>query len=140
MIHKVCSPKLGHVRIVFELPSCIWADRIFVTGDFNGWDKSATPLRQDRDGAWRATLDLRAGTRHEFRYLIDGQWSTDYHADGCTANVHGSQNSIVIVELPAVGTNAEQPHRTSEKSPAFIVRSGGALHAVVAHSRRDAAA
>ena len=113
MIHKICSPKPGHVRVVFELPASIWADRIFITGDFNNWDKTATPLRQDRNGVWQATLDLRAGSRHEFRYLIDGQWSTDFHADGCTTNVHGSQNSIVIVELPAAHA---QPNRRSDRA------------------------
>ena len=42
MIHKTQSPLPGHVRVVFELPSCIWADRIFVVGDFNHWNERAT--------------------------------------------------------------------------------------------------
>ncbi len=96
MIHKSHSPHSNHVRVVFELPSCIWADRIFLVGDFNQWSKNATPLRQDRDGVWRATVDLLAGSRHEFRYMIDGQWKTDSHADGFATNTYGTENSVVI--------------------------------------------
>ena len=29
MIRKYLSPYSGHVHIVFELPSCLWADRIY---------------------------------------------------------------------------------------------------------------
>jgi hypothetical protein len=101
MIHKTQSPLPGHVRVVFELPSCIWADRIFLVGDFNQWDERATPLRQDRDGVWRAAVDLKAGASAEFRYLIDGQWRTDYHADGYTHNQYGTENSVVRAEWPA---------------------------------------
>ncbi len=100
MIRKLSSPVPGHVRVVFELPSGIWADRIYVAGDFNNWSESATPLRQDRDGIWRTMLDLPAGTTSQFRYLIDGEWSADYHADGCTASAYGAPKSIVHAQLP----------------------------------------
>jgi hypothetical protein len=102
MIYKTISPLPGYVRVVFELPACLWADRIFLVGDFNQWDQTATPMQQDRDGIWRATVDLRYGTQAEFRYLIDGQWRTDYHADGHTSNSFGSENSLVRAELPEV--------------------------------------
>ncbi|MDQ3247863.1 MAG: isoamylase early set domain-containing protein [Chloroflexota bacterium] len=100
MIRKTSSPQPDHVRIIFELPACLWADRIFLVGDFNGWCESATPMRQDRDGIWRATLDLPVGGQHEFRYLIDGHWKTDSHADGFAGNRYGSENSVVNVETP----------------------------------------
>lgn len=100
MIYKTLSPLPGHVRVTFELPSCIWADRIYLVGDFNQWSEQATPLRQDRDGVWRATVDLKQGTQAEFRYLIDGQWRTDFHADGEMTNTFGSQNSVVRADLP----------------------------------------
>ena len=100
MIRKLHSPLAGHMRIIFELPSCLWADRIYLVGDFNQWDERATPMQQERDGVWRAMIDLKWGARCEFRYLIDGQWRTDYHADGQTRNEFGSENSIVYAELP----------------------------------------
>lgn len=99
MIHKSHSPQPHHVHVIFELPSCIWADRIFLVGDFNQWSKSATPMQQHRDGVWRATVDLPCGSRHEFRYLIDGQWKTDSHGDGFATNAYGVENSVVHAVL-----------------------------------------
>lgn len=100
MIRKFKASRPGYVRVVFELPACLWADRIYLTGDFNNWDQTATPMRQDHDGVWRAEVELPAGQSYEFRYLIDGQWRTDFHADGFTTNNYGTQNSVVRAELP----------------------------------------
>ncbi len=101
MIRKVAAPNPEQVRIYFELPSCLWADRIYLVGDFNGWDSSATPMQQERDGVWRAIVDLQRGSRHEFRYLVDGQWISDFHADGFAQTSFGASNSVVIAALPA---------------------------------------
>lgn len=101
MIRKYRSPLPGHVRVVFELPSCVWADRIFLTGDFNDWQQDDIRLQQDRTGVWQTTLDLPCGRQYEFRYLIDGQWRTDSHADGFADNQFGSENSVVDTNLPA---------------------------------------
>lgn len=101
MIRKYSSPLPGHVRVVFELPSCVWADRIYVTGDFNDWQPRAHPLIQNRHGVWQVTVDLPLGNSYQFRYVIDGQWRTDSHADGFADNGFGSQNSVVTAELPA---------------------------------------
>lgn len=100
MIHKQPSPFPGHVRVTFELPSCLWADRIYLIGDFNQWDEQSTPMRQERDGVWRARVDLPAGNRYQFRYMIDGQWRTDYHADGFAQGHYGVDNSVVFAVLP----------------------------------------
>lgn len=96
MIYKTSSYKSDHVRVIFELPASLWAEGVCLMADFNDWDPSATPLRQARDGIWRAEVDLPAQRRYEFRYLIDGRWCTDYHADGFAAN---GQNSVVETTL-----------------------------------------
>ena len=104
MICKTPSQQPGYVRITFELPSCMWADHIFISGSFNDWSLSAMPMAQERDGVWRANVELPAGKRYEFRYLVDGRWQTDYHADGCAGNTYGSENSLldltIVVALP----------------------------------------
>jgi hypothetical protein len=101
MIHKLPSPFPGHVRVVFELPSCLWADRIYLIGDFNQWDEQSTPMQQERDGVWRARVDLPIGNQYQFRYMIDGQWKTDNHADGFAQGIYGTDNSVVYAALPA---------------------------------------
>ena len=119
MIYKSQSVVPGHVRVVFELPSCIWADKIFVTGDFNDWDESSVPMSQSRNGLWGAELDLLAGKRYEFRYVIDGHWQTDYHADGFTTNSYGADNSVVVADLmPACIGSSKDSSMIHEQRPA----------------------
>lgn len=108
MIYKQPSPMPEHVHVIFELPSCIWADKICLTGDFNQWDERSLPMRQTRNGVWQIELDLPAGKRYEFRYLIDGHWQTDYHADGNATNRYGTENSVVFTELPPVVVASDQ--------------------------------
>lgn len=100
MITKRKSSQPGFVRICFELPAYLWADRVYVVGDFNDWDRQRTPLQQDRDGVWRVEVDLPCGQRFQFRYYVDNHWLTDNHADGMTDNPYGTQNSIVETDLP----------------------------------------
>jgi len=100
MIYKTPSSKPGHVRVMFELPAATWADHIFLVGDFNDWNPLATPFIQDRGGVWWAMVDLPAGTRHEFRYLMNRCWHTDFHADGWSESTYGLQNSVVEATLP----------------------------------------
>lgn len=108
MIRKHRSPLSGHVRVAFELPSCIWADRIYLTGDFNDWQEDDIPLQQTRSGVWQVMLDLPIGKSYQFRYVIDGQWRTDSHADGLSENSFGSENSVVVADLPE-----DEPFETS---------------------------
>jgi hypothetical protein len=103
MIYKSPSPLPRHVRVVFELPACRWADQIFLVGDFNGWNTYATPMFPDHDGIWRAMVDLPDGCWYAFRYLVDGRWLTDAHADGFRPNAYGTENSLVDASLPAEG-------------------------------------
>lgn len=147
MIHKQPSPFPGHVRVTFELPSCLWADRIYLIGDFNQWDERSTPMRQERDGVWRARVDLPAGNRYQFRYMIDGQWKTDYHADGFAQGHYGADNSVVFAALPvptleetsALVQDSFPPPLlapTTEfraKLPAYDVRENNRIRTLVKH-------
>lgn len=99
MIYKALSPKPSHVRVIFELPATTWADQASVVGDFNDWNPTATPFVQDRSGVWRAMVDLPAGMLHEFRYLINSGWYTDYHADSWSEGADSLQNSVVDATL-----------------------------------------
>lgn len=85
----------GKVRVTFSLPSAIWADMIFLVGDFNGWNEQATPLRQTEAG-WMVTLELDAGASFQYRYLHNGnEWHNDWNADGYAPNATGGDNSVV---------------------------------------------
>ena len=113
MIMKRPGPA-GKIRVTFALPSAIWADTIFLVGDFNNWDQRATPLRQT-DVGWRVTLDLDAGSTYQYRYLHnDTEWLNDWNADGYATNAHGGDNSVVIAAWfgPSERPDLEQLRRT----------------------------
>jgi 1,4-alpha-glucan branching enzyme len=97
MILKEASATPGKVRVTFELPNSIWAERVYLVGAFNDWDRTRTPMRQTGpDGSWRVTLELDAGGEYQFRYLIDGEtWYNDNSTDTFVANDYGSDNSVV---------------------------------------------
>ncbi len=97
MIHKRPLPDGKNVEVTFELPSSLWAERVNLVGDFNGWDTTKYEMRQARhDGNWRITLILPAGREYQFRYLVNGRdWHNDWHADKYVPNRYGTDNSVV---------------------------------------------
>ena len=97
MIRVEPAANEGLVRVTFELPASVWAERVNLVGEFNDWDTTATPLGHNRtDANWGATVELEAGRRYRFRYLIDGkEWLNDWHADDYAENPYGSYDSVV---------------------------------------------
>jgi 1,4-alpha-glucan branching enzyme len=97
MIKKEPGEKQGWVSVTFKLPSSTWAERVNLVGEFNDWDTRATPMARKRaDTDWKVTIELAAGRRYRFRYLVDGEtWLNDWHADGYAENPHGSDDSVV---------------------------------------------
>ncbi len=79
------------------------AQRVFVAGTFNNWKPDATPLARDNAGNWRASLKLPTG-RHEFKFVVDGQWccdpgcAGDHACPNCVPNGLGSMNRVLEVE------------------------------------------
>lgn len=102
MIKKEPARKKGFVRVTFELPSNIWAERVNLVGEFNDWDTTTNPMTRHRsDSNWKATLELKAGKQYRFRYLIDGrEWQNDWHADDHVENPYGSYDSVVDLAEP----------------------------------------
>ncbi len=119
MITKCPSPN-GKVRVTFALPSALWADTIYLVGDFNGWDRHATPLRATEHG-WMVTLELEAGKVYQYRYLINGnEWHNDWNADGYAPNPYGGDNSLVDTTMytaRATPVIAEQERAVGAEAP-----------------------
>jgi len=100
MAYQIVSPKAGHVRALFELPASLWAQSVYVVGDFDEKGPVMLRLRQERDGLWRGVIDLPVGQHYEFRYLIDGRWCCDSHAnssaiDSFSERIDHSPKSII---------------------------------------------
>lgn len=80
-----------------ELPEGIKAESVYLVGEFNDWEPAATPMRRDKRGVYKATLELEPGREYQFRYLVNGeQWCNDWHADAYVPNGWGEDNCIVV--------------------------------------------
>lgn len=84
-------PKLREVQFRYESST---AKAVFLAGDFNGWSFDSLPLRLNGDGLWHAKVKLPPG-RHEYRFIVDGDWQNDPHACGVVPNEFGSCNCVV---------------------------------------------
>jgi hypothetical protein len=82
------------VRFVYVAPQ---AGKVYLVGDFNGWDTNKTPLvRSSTGGVWTVTLPLTAG-RHLYGFVVDGSWSTDPYAPLAPDDGFGHANSVKFV-------------------------------------------
>jgi 1,4-alpha-glucan branching enzyme len=97
MLSKRYISKGTICKVSFYLPDEIEARSAYVVGDFNSWDKEATPMEQLADGRWKAVLNLEAGREYQYRYLVNGsQWYNDWDADKYIAHPYGGENSVVV--------------------------------------------
>ena len=90
-------------KITFELPQAelpkgVEVEVVHLVGEFNDWDRSATPMKRTSGGTYRLTLELEPGRAYQFRYLVNGdQWYNDWHADAYVLGGFGADNCVVIV-------------------------------------------
>ena len=88
-------------KVTFELEKEACEDTVVVNlvGDFNDWDKDATPLKKQKDGSFKVNLTLPVGNDFQFRYLINSEkWENDWSADKYTSSTFADvDNSVVIV-------------------------------------------
>ena len=100
MIHKtfVETEKGMIARVTFSLPASVWADTIYLVGEFNGWNQLSHPFTVQRDGVWAISVDLELHKEYRFRYRRDGEWMNDGQADAYVQNPYGSDDFVVVTE------------------------------------------
>lgn len=64
-----------------------------LVGDFTHWQKEPINLKRGPDGIWQTTVRLKPG-KHNYRFLLNGQWQDDPACTIRVANPFGSQNMI----------------------------------------------
>ena len=87
------KPAASHISLQFSNPA---AHKVCVAGSFNGWKPDATPLTRTGNGQWIGDLDVKPG-RHEYLFVVDGQWVPDPKAKETVANPFGGRNSVLVV-------------------------------------------
>ena len=70
-----------------------------LAGSFNGWSKDATPMKDDGNGVYKATVDLPAGVVY-YKFVVNGEkWLNDPKADKELEqdDNNGGKNSAVLI-------------------------------------------
>ena len=99
---KAQAPQLTKPSPVKALPTAHLelvqpeAKSVFVAGSFNEWNPGKTPLKRSNDGKWVGELSGISG-RHEYLFVVDGQWLPDPNARESVQNPFGGKNSVLIV-------------------------------------------
>lgn len=123
MLKKTRSGE-DRAKVTFVLGSQPNADHVHVAGDFNGW-QADTPMKRQKDGSWRATVELEPGRDYQFRYLVDGNhWVNDEAADAYVANPFGADNCVVRTpEAAGLAAAARRSGSRKGKNPATGTRA-----------------
>src|SRR5215831_7939615 len=90
---KPVMPKEGRVSFELVKPE---AKNVCVAGSFNDWQPERSPLVQMGNGRWVGDVALKPG-RHEYLFVVDGQWVPDPNAKESVQNPFGGRNSILGV-------------------------------------------
>ena len=71
---------------------------VFIGGTFNGWKPSCFHKLRDkkRDGSYRTLLQIKKG-RHEYRFLVNGQWLLDPTLPVSASGEEATLNNVMDV-------------------------------------------
>jgi len=83
------------VRFVLLAPS---ASSVSLVGDFNDWQRNATPLRPaGARGVWSVSVPLPRGT-HQYAFIVDGtRWTPDPATSTTVTDDFGTTTSVIAV-------------------------------------------
>ena len=79
-----------------ELPEGIKVESVHLVGEFNDWDVTATAMKSNKRGVYKATLEFEPDREYQFRYLVNGEhWCNEWGADAYLPSGFGEDNCIV---------------------------------------------
>jgi hypothetical protein len=90
---KVAKPTPSRISLELVKPE---AKQVCVAGSFNGWKPDKTPLVRLGNGRWVGDVAVKPG-RHEYLFVVDGQWQPDPNAKESVQNPFGGRNSVLTV-------------------------------------------
>jgi 1,4-alpha-glucan branching enzyme len=91
---RIERPRRKRVTFRFEAEA---ASDVRLAGSFNNWDAEAQPLtRKNGNGTYSATVLMPPG-RHEYKFVVNGEWQMDPQCPDTVLNAHGSRNSVIEV-------------------------------------------
>lgn len=90
---KVQAPEAQSVEHRFRFEGKPDAKAVYVAGEFNGWDPAVDRMVK-RNGGFSKKVRLAPG-KHQFKFVVDGEWVADPAAEEQVENAFGSVNSVV---------------------------------------------
>lgn len=94
---KLFGPSVSGENVVFRLEAP-GAKRVQIAGEFNNWKPSECEMKQDPiSGVWKASVRVGKG-KHQYRYVVDGEWIEDPRNVDHAFSDEGYRNSVLIVE------------------------------------------
>ena len=98
-ISKTYSKSKSVCKVTFEVSAeaVNGGKSVSLLGDFNEWNPTA--LKKQKDGNFKASVELEKGKEFAFRYLVDNDvWINDEAADKYVASgVSVDENSVVVL-------------------------------------------
>lgn len=83
-------------KVEFRLAAEPGSD-VAVAGSFNDWDPKRHPMKHNpKKGFHMSVIALPPG-KHEYKFVVDGEWRMDPTCGEWVPNTHGTLNSVVIV-------------------------------------------
>jgi len=75
------------------------ASTVHIVGEFNDWDKNATPMKRLKTGDFVATVDMDVGREYQYRFLLNNTtWINDAQADKYVpSHYRDVDNSVIII-------------------------------------------
>ena len=71
---------------------------VYLSGSFNSWNGAAKKLKDTTgDGDYSISLLIPPG-KHEYKFVLNGEWHVDPECDDWVVNEHGTLNSVIDVE------------------------------------------
>ncbi|HNY03889.1 MAG TPA: glycogen-binding domain-containing protein, partial [Bacteroidales bacterium] len=80
----------------FRLDQYTDADKVFVAGSFNNWNRSIYRMEL-RQGTWWFPLYLKPG-KYTYKFVVDGKWILDPANHLWEENDYGTGNSVLWIE------------------------------------------
>ena len=86
-------PKFKEVSLSLNAPD---ASRVYVAGDFNGWQVDEKSMMKRENGTWTFRMNVNPG-RYRYKFVKDGEWIEDPGNPKKEQNQYGQMDSLIEI-------------------------------------------
>ena len=73
------------------------ATEVLLAGDFTNWQDGALPMEKGEKG-FSLTVNFKAGEEGRYKFISDGNWTTDLRAPDFVDDGFGGKNSHIVID------------------------------------------